>query len=551
MKIVNVAEMVAMEKATDAAGFSYDQMMAAAGGALADTILELISSSGPVLFLIGPGNNGGDGLVACAQLQQAGIKAIPYIWKRKKKGDGLVRAVSGTIWAEADYSQLYELIANANVIVDALLGTGNTRALGGSLAELLVVVHDALKRQMRSQPLRLDPTRPLARPRPVVVACDCPSGLFCDSGEIDPLALPADLTVTFALPKIGHFLQPGATFCGRLIIADINIDRTLAPEHAPELLSAEMVSALLPKRPSDAHKGTFGKALIIAGSANYPGAAAIASTAAYRAGAGLVHLATSAAVAQKVASQMSEPVYTLLPADLGAITADAIPILRPLFDSHQAVLLGPGLGTDKRTQEFIETLFMGKIKRNRPIGFLDQSVAESTQQPELPPLVIDADGLNALANMGKAADHVPALSILTPHPGEMARLSGLSTREVNADRWGVARRFAQSTNQIVVLKGAFTAIAHADGRLAISPFAEASLATAGSGDVLAGVTVALLAQGIHAWGAARVAVYLHALAGRLAAEQCGPALLASDISRQLPQALAAVSGRVSILPSAQ
>ncbi|MCP4165907.1 MAG: NAD(P)H-hydrate dehydratase [Chloroflexi bacterium] len=551
MKIVNVAEMVTMEKATDAAGFSYDQMMAAAGGALADAILELISSSGPVLFLIGPGNNGGDGLAACAQLQQAGINAIPYIWKRKRKEDVLVQAVSGTIWAEADYSQLYELISNADVIVDALLGTGNTRALGGSLADLLAVVQDALKRQMRSQPLRLDPTRPLARPRPVVVACDCPSGLFCDSGEIDPLALPADLTVTFALPKIGHFLQPGATFCGRLIIADINIDRTLAPEHAPELLTAEMVSELLPKRPSDAHKGTFGKALIIAGSANYPGAAAIASTAAYRAGAGLVHLATSAAVAQKVASQVSEPVYTLLPADLGAITADAVPILTPLFDSHQAVLLGPGLGTDKRTQEFIETLFMGKTKRNRPIGFLDQSVVESTQKSELPPLVIDADGLNALANMGKAADHVPALSILTPHPGEMARLSGLSTLEVNADRWGVARRFAQSSNQIVVLKGAFTAIAHADGRLAISPFAEASLATAGSGDVLAGVIVALLAQGIHAWDAARVAVYLHALAGRLAAEQCGPALLASDISRQLPQALAAVSGRVSIPPSAQ
>ena len=543
MKIVNVPQMVAMEKATDAAGFTYDQMMAEAGRALAESVAEHVADEGVILFLIGPGNNGGDGLVACARLQEQEHRAIPYIWKRKSDADPLVGAVSDIVWAEedADDEQLRRLIPQADVIVDALLGTGNVRAIGGSLATLLETVRTALGQQAATQPTRIDPTRPVASRSSLVIACDCPSGLHCDTGEIDPLALPADLTVTFALPKRGHFLQPGAAACGRLVIADINIDRTLAPDDAPDVLTPGEVAAMLPSRPTNAHKGTFGKALIVAGSANYPGAAAIACTAAYRAGAGLAHLAAPASVCEVVASQVPEPVHTVLPSDRGAIIQAAVSVLRSMLSNHQGMLVGPGLGTDAKTVEFVEALLVGRTEITHPIGFLSQRAVAPEGRPDLPPLIVDADGLNAIAQLDGGPAALPTNSIITPHPGEMARLTGLSTSEINAKRWQVAGRFAAEWKQIVVLKGAYTVIAHPAGALAINPFADAALATAGSGDALAGAIVALMAQGLVAWDAARAGVYLHGLAGRLAATQHGPALLASDIAQEIAHALAMLS----------
>lgn len=540
MKIVSVAEMVAMEQATAAAGFGYDQMMAAAGAALADALLALPRAAGPILFLIGPGNNGGDGLVACARLQAHGLDAIPYLWQRRQEEDALVAAVRQPLWADADpgHTHLAALTAAAAVIVDALLGTGVTRPIGGSLAALLARVHAALADRAAISPALIDPTRPQPRPRPWIVACDCPSGLVCDTGALDPLALAADLTVTFALPKRGHFLQPGAAACGRLCIADIHIARALAPAPAPDLLTPDEIAALLPARPAAAHKGSFGKALIVAGSRQYPGAAALSSAAAYRAGAGLVHLAAAAGVGQIVAGQTPEPVHTLLPADLGALTPDALPLLQPLCADHDALLVGPGLGLDRLTVAFVEGLLVGRAPARRGYGFAAGAAAPAPERPALPPRVVDADALNALAQIDQGPARLPVGSILTPHPGEMARLCGLSVAAINQDRWGVAARFARAWEQIIVLKGAHTVIAHPDGPLAISPFAQPALATAGSGDVLAGAIVGLLAQGLPPWDAARGGVYVHALAGSLAAAALGPALLASDISRHLPQALA-------------
>ena len=359
-------------------------------------------------------------------LQEEGHHVIPYVWKRKADTDPLIEEVSDIVWAEddPDYLLLQSWVPQSAVIVDALLGTGNVRAIGGSLATLLETVRTALEQQAVTQPTRIDPTRPAVPHSPLVIACDCPSGLRCDTGEIDPLALPADVTVTFALPKRGHFLQPGATACGRLVIADINIDRNLAPSDAPDILTPADISAMLPARPASAHKGTFGKALIVAGSANYPGAAAIACTAAYRAGAGLAHLAAPAYVCQVVASQVPEPVHTVLPSDLGAITQAAVSVLTPLLPNHQGMLVGPGLGTDTKTVEFVETLLVGRTQVAHPIGFLSQRAVEPEQRPELPPLVVDADGLNALAQLDGGPASLPANSILTPHPGEMARLTG-------------------------------------------------------------------------------------------------------------------------------
>jgi NAD(P)H-hydrate epimerase len=525
MKIVTVAEMVAMEQATAASGFGYDRMMAAAGGALAAVVAEQAPADGLILALIGPGNNGGDGLVACARLQAAGRRVVPYIWRRKEAADPLVAAVREPLWADADpgHERLQALTVEAAVIVDALLGTGNVRPIGGSLAALLEAVHAALRRRRTSWPGRVDPTRPQPPDRPLIVACDCPSGLNCDTGAIDPLALPADLTVTFALPKVGHFLAPGAAFCGRLIVAAIGIDRGLAPDTAPDLLTGVELAEWLPPRSPLAHKGTFGRALIVAGSGRFPGAAAIACEAAYAAGAGLVHLAAIPPVGHIVAARLAEPVHTALPGTPPeapiALAPAAVSVLAGLLADHDALLIGPGLSTHPETMAFVRAVLI-----ERPAV--------------LPPLVVDADALNALAGLGLSPAALPPLSILTPHPGEMARLTGLSTKAINAERWAVARRFAGLWQQIVVLKGAHTVIAHPDGRLAISPFAEAALATAGSGDVLAGILVALLAQGLEPWTAARLGVYLHALAGGLAAQTRGPTLLAGDIARHVPQALA-------------
>ena len=471
-----------------------------------------------------------------------GIQAIPYVWKRQAEGDTLLAAVEEVVWAEQDdsFQQLRDLVAGAIMIVDALLGTGTSRPIGGSLADLLGAVHEALGQHRRWQPSRLDPARPSSRLRPVVVACDCPSGLFCDTGEIDPLALVAEHTVTFALPKQGLFLQPGAAACGQITICDIHIDRSLAPATAPDLLTGEEVAALLPARTPAAHKGTFGTALIVAGSASFPGAAAITSLAAYRAGAGLVRLAAAAAVGHIVAGQLPEPVHTVLPSDFGALMATAVSILRPYLKDSDALLVGPGLGAEETTVAFVEALLLGRAPAKPTIGFRSELQPPSVKQDELPPLVVDADALNALAQIDGGPASLPPSSILTPHPGEMARLTGLTIQEINGDRWQIARRFAIEWRQIVILKGAFTAIAHPDGTLAVSPFAEPALATAGSGDVLGGCIASLLAQGLQPWEAARAGVYVHALAGRLAAEAIGPALLATDIARFLPAALRAL-----------
>jgi NAD(P)H-hydrate epimerase len=440
--------------------------------------------------------------------------------------------VREVIWAEQDdgYVKLVRLVEQAAVIVDALLGTGAARPIAGELAALLQAVREAIETRHRLQHDRFDPTRPAAPARPLVIACDCPSGLNCDTGALDPLALPADQTVTFALPKAGHFLPPGAWACGRLSIAEIGIDRRLAPASAPDLLTPAEVAALLPARPPAGHKGTFGVALVVAGSRNYPGAAALACQAAYRAGAGLVRLAAAAPVGQLVAGQLPEAVHSPLPShpladdeqETAALSPAALPSLRDLFATADALLIGPGLGARPETFALVRRLLL----------------TEKGTPATLPPLVADADALNALATQPDSPALLPPGSILTPHPGEMARLSGLSTKEINADRWGHARRFAAAWGQIIVLKGAFTAIAHPNGALAISPFADAALATAGSGDALAGAIVALLAQGVDGWAAARAGVYLHALAGRLAAQALGPTLLASDIARHLTSAWA-------------
>ncbi len=531
IKVFSVSEMNAAEKAADAAGISYEEMMETAGRCVAEAIMERIDVGGKqVLALVGPGNNGGDGLVAGRYLAEAGADVQFYLFKPRiaavDKNYALVQQMSlFCIEAGADlqFQLLRTRLNSSEILIDALLGTGVTRPIKGDLAQLMQQVQIGIADKKREPAFngrsRLTPTTqmtpPLRMQGPLIAAVDCPSGLNCDTGALDPLAIPAHLTVTFAGPKRGHFCFPGAAACGELIVADIDIDPDLPVVAAVplELATAVAMRDLLPPRPLAGHKGTFGTALIAAGSQHYFGAPLLAALGAYRVGAGLVALAIPETIRATVAGQLPEATYPPLSAVEKLDAAAAAYILESV--SANSLLVGPGLDT---AVEFMTAML------------------ENPQK--LPPLIVDADGLNILAQMPDWPQKLPPNTILTPHPGEMARLLGKPLAEIKAaDRIELAREKATAWGHIVLLKGAFTIVAAPDGRCHIMPFANPALAVGGSGDVLSGVIAGLLAQGLAPYATAVLGAFLHGAAGQLAAAEKGTAgVLAAEIAQKLPQA---------------
>jgi len=565
MKVVTTEQMRRIEKETDAGGVSYSTMMENAGRAVAESCPPFIppeacpeqdrrvglerggGTDRRILVLAGPGNNGGDGLVAGRYLHDAGAYVTFYVWKRRIEGDENFRLVTErgipVFWAEEDdFATLRRLLGEVDVVIDALLGTGVSRPIGGSLKEILTVVGEGIrrKREPKRKKVLCSPSLPsfAALPSfPCLVAVDVPTGLNCDTGAIDPAAVPADLTVTFGFPKRGQFLFPGAEYVGQLIVADIKIPPHLADDVQVELATPEMIRDLLPPRPLGAHKGTFGKALVVAGSVNYTGAAYLAGAAATRVGTGLVTLALAESIHPILASKLSEVTFLLLPQALGVLIPDAIKVLGERIQDYDALLLGPGLGHEKETVQFVQQLLKVEPGKSGRIGFL-ASEEIKVGKHSLPPLVIDADGLNALADTPDWWEQLEGRSILTPHPGEMSRLTGLTVREIESDRLEVARQMAKKWRQVVVLKGAYTVIANPEGRVAINPFANPGLATAGSGDVLAGAIVGFLAQGLAPFDAALAGAYVHGLAGELVRKELGGAgMVAGDLLPVLPKVI--------------
>lgn len=546
IKVFSVAEMVAAEKASDAAGNSYDEMMEKAGRAVADAIsVRTPIAASQVTILVGPGNNGGDGLVAGRYLAQEGADVTLYLFRSRDTTEdhnyALVKEMDiPVVVSESDarYRILQSRLKKTDILIDALLGTGVTRPIGGDLARLMEQVKSVLEArthrprwdryrrlesvtQVENEQNSFSPVVQVSEHsneddaalagRPYVVAVDCPSGLNCDSGALDPLAIAADLTVTFAGPKRGHFIFPGAASCGELVVADIDISPDLPEvrDVSLELASYSMVRHLLPDRSPEGHKGTFGWVLIAAGSSRYWGAPFLAGCAAYRSGAGLVALAVPSEIRPALASRLPEATYPLI-TDRSILSARAADSLLATLDQYKAMLVGPGLHD---AGEFMERILEKK--------------------DSLPPLVIDADGLNLLAERTGWSEKLPANTILTPHPGEMARLMGRRLSEVQQeDRVELARTKASEWNCVVLLKGAFTVIAAPEGRCAILPFANPLLATAGSGDVLSGVIVSLLGQGLAPYEAAVLGGYLHAGAAQLVDMDAG--LLASEIADLIP-----------------
>ncbi len=372
---------------------------------------------------------------------------------------------------------------------------------------------------------------------PLVVAVDCPSGVDCDSGEVADETIAADLTVTMAAVKQGLLKLPAYEYVGDLEVVDISL-----PEDLPslqglnvEVAEADSVAALLPERPIDSHKGTFGTALIAAGSVNYTGAVILAGEAAYRAGAGLVTLAVPGPVHMALAGRIPEATWVLLPHEMGVISSAGAEVLAKNFERASALLIGPGFGTENTTREFIENIVEGRYSAKKTalrIGFVHQETeTKEENNAKLPPVVIDADGLKLLAQIKDWHKQIPAPAILTPHPGEMSVLTELSKDEIQGNRLEIASRYAKEWGHVVVLKGAFTVIASPDGRAAVIPVASPALARAGTGDVLAGLIVGLRAQGLEAYEAAVAGAWIHAQAGLYAADDLGTdaSVLAGDV----------------------
>ena len=506
MKLVTADQMRLIEQRAIEAGVSIAELMEAAGLAVAQEAWLAIglTPGRRVLVLVGAGNNGGDGLVAARHLAEWEADVAVYLLAARRDSDenlGRVRELGVPVFIaneDTGYRALDEAVERAELVIDALLGTGRRRPVEGVLAEILP---------------RLQQAKDSAHP-PQVIAVDLPTGVNSDTGAADPLAVPADMTVTLGFAKPGLYLLPGSEFAGQVQVVDIGLPKDAEGDIGLELLSTAWVRERLPARPKSANKGTFGRVLVVAGSENYVGAARLAADACYRAGAGLVTVACSRRLQSLIAPGLAEATYVLL-GDAYGDGANAI--IEALADSD-VLLIGPGLGQSDATANMLPT-----VLRDVPSNVRG--------------CVIDADALNLLAKTGNVADRLPDGSVLTPHPGEMSRLLSRPVAEVQSDRLGTAIDAAAAWGQCVVLKGAHTVIAAPDGHAAISPHANPLLATAGTGDVLAGAIAGLLAQGLAPLEAACCGVYLHSLAAEQISEDIGESgLLAGDLLAALPRA---------------
>jgi hydroxyethylthiazole kinase-like uncharacterized protein yjeF len=506
MKIVTAEQMRQIDRECNKRGIPVNTLMENAGRAVAEEVKASIGASADqnILCLVGGGNNGGDGLVAARYLHDDGIKTSIYLCAKRPPDDENLKLAQerGITCVEAEndknLKKLDELLASATIVIDALLGTGRMRPLAGVFKQVLEKANQA----RRECGLK-------------IVAIDLPSGMDADTGAVDSACPYADITVTLGFPKLGLFSFPGAERVGQLKIADIGIPEELAEAVITELITDSWAKTVLPERPLNANKGSFGRVLVTAGSVNYIGAAYLACSGAQRAGAGLVTLATAASLQSILAAKLTEVTYLPLPeSQPGFISVEADDIITRQGRQYDVLLMGCGLGQDPSTVEFVSSLILEK---------------------ELPLPVLDADALNILPKIPEWWQWLTDDAILTPHPGEMARLCGLTIDEIQSDRLGITRRFAAEWHQTIVLKGAYTVIATTDGRCRVSPFANPGLASAGTGDVLAGVIAGLVAQGLTPFDAASLGVYLHGKAGETVKEKLGDTgMIASDLLPVLP-----------------
>jgi NAD(P)H-hydrate epimerase len=522
MKLVTVAEMQRLEREC---GVPVAELMENAGLAVAQEAWLMLGEIAErrILVLAGPGNNGGDGLVAARHLKDWGADVICYLLKARSVEDlvykqAVERDIAMILAGEADApKRLSDAIDGAELVIDALLGTGRARPIDGPLATVLDRLQEARG----------------ARLPPRLIAVDVPTGLDADTGAADEHTVAADETVAFAFSKVGLHLLPGSQYSGKVEVVDIGMPASLAESVQTELLSRRWAQEHLPVRPADAHKGTFGSVMAAAGSPQYTGAAYLCCTGAMRTGAGIVTLACGRSIHPILASKLTETTFELLDDKDGELTAqEAYSVLRAMQRGYECLLVGPGLGQSGYVQAFMKALLPG-LTTEAPVG----------SNRGLRAVIIDADGLNNLAAVPGWPAMLKAPAILTPHPGEMARLTGLSIAEVQADRLGLARKYAAEWNAVVLLKGAPTIVAAPDGRARVNAFTNPVMATGGTGDVLSGATASFAAQGVEPFDAACLALYVSSWAGELVRQEMGSVgMLAGDLAVALPRAMKDLRG---------
>jgi NAD(P)H-hydrate epimerase len=517
MRVLNTGQMREADRRTiEDVGLPSVVLMENAGRqtvAAMDAAFDTLGSS-RVAVLCGRGNNGGDGFVVARTLVQRGTEAIVFLLGTVSDVQGDARTnleVLGRLGitvVEIGTAQEWELhfteISKCDIIVDALLGTGFRGKLTGLLETVVADVNE------------------LGVP---VVAIDLPTGVSADSAEVQGDAIEATMTVTLAAPKIPLVFPPADIHAGDLVIADIGIPGPLIDElDGPhlELLTRDEMRDLLPARAAESHKGDYGRVLIVAGSFGKTGAAHLAALGALRSGAGLVTVATPRSCVPIVASMGAE--YMTVPLEeTPAGTIDYAALDRVLELGADVIAVGPGLGQDPSTAAFVQ-------------GLLERTGV---------PMVIDADGINAFAGDPERLAGRDGLDVvITPHPGEMARLTGLTTDALQHDRLQHAREFASGHRLHVVLKGHRTIVAGPDGRSFVNLTGNPGMATGGTGDVLTGMIAAWFAQLLDVEAACKLSVYLHGAAGDLAeADEGQIALVATDIAGYLGQAMQELGGR--------
>jgi NAD(P)H-hydrate epimerase len=531
MRVLTAEQMREVDRvAIEEIGVPSMVLMENAALGVVEAIGERYGEARCVALVCGPGNNGGDGLAIGRQLATRGYR--PHLFVVHKPGGTLsgdagrqldiCRRLELPVWevtSDGDPEELVEEVGHCDLVVDALFGTGLGRPLEGYFAELVTALN------------RL----PLPR-----VAVDLPSGLAGGESAIPGPSLRADLTVTFAAPKIAHLFAPAADRVGEVVVADLGVPVALVDAAAGErvhLLTCEEVGVLLPppRRPAQ-HKGSFGHALLVAGGPGGAGAAVLAARAAGRSGAGLVTVATPASLRTAVDAGSAESMVTPLPeASPGRLAPEARRAVLAACEGKSALGVGPGLGSF-----FGPSLGPGLGSGRRGESEAGHDLAATLRalclEAELP-LVLDADGLNAFAGRLGELSHRTAPTVLTPHPGELGRLLEIPTGEVQEDRRGAVRRAACESGAVVLLKGHQTLICAPDGELWLNPTGNPSMATGGSGDVLTGMITAFVAQGLSVRPAACAAAYLHGLAGDLAAERLAEGtVVAGDLIDDLPAA---------------
>jgi NAD(P)H-hydrate epimerase len=491
-----------------AAGATTDALMTSAGESAAGILLRRFAPR-HVALLAGRGGNGGDALVVARVLSERGIDARVFALCERSDlapataamADSFERVAPGRlVFLGHDLAPLREALGQADLVVDGLFGSGLDRPLEGAHVEAVALVSSS------------------QRP---VVALDLPSGLSSDRGNLLGPTIEADLTIAMEFLKPAHLLYPARSSCGEIEVARVAYPPDLLRGVIPlaRVMEREGARRLLPRRPPDGHKGTFGRVLVVAGSEGMSGAAILSCRGALRAGAGLVVLASVGSVIATARASLPEALTLALPERRGHVAREAITALLMETERANALVLGPGLSRDAQVGEVVLALLEGSRC----------------------PIVLDADGLFYLTGRLDLLRRVAGKAVLTPHPGEMSRLVDRSAEEIDQERIEVVRSFAREHGVILLLKGRPTAIGLPDGEVYLNPTGNTGLAKGGSGDVLAGMIGGLLAGGVSPRDAALLGAYLHGLAADLlAGEGAERTILPSDIVEALPRAVAEV-----------